>query len=163
MDRIFPEENLHLRVGDMLLVLDESQECEKEGRQRPREPQRLVIVDDNPVIVKLYTRLFQKAGFTPLWAASGQDGLDLIIREKPVAAVIDYMMPGLSGIDICKKIREGGDCRDTRLILFTADDQPETRKRALEAGAEAVVVKSPEAGEVIETVIRILEHEEKTV
>ncbi|MBW1924736.1 MAG: NAD-binding protein [Deltaproteobacteria bacterium] len=156
-DRIFPEDTMILRPGDMLLVMDE----EKDGvdaSASPAEsgPKKVVIVDDNPVIVKLYTRLFQKAGFIPLAATDGRQGLDLILKEKPAAAVIDYMLPLLSGIEICRLVRDAGSCEETRLILFTADEQKETRQRALRAGADAVVVKSPEAGEVIETVLGIL-------
>jgi voltage-gated potassium channel len=89
-------------------------------------------------------------------AVDGREGLDLIIREKPVAAVIDFMLPVMSGIEICQGVRKNKDCQGIKLILFTADNQPETRKSALNAGADAVVLKSPEASEVIETVIQAL-------
>ena len=156
-DLIFPEPEMKLETADMLLVIDEDLNSEDKSAQRPPEPRKVVIVDDNPVILKLYTRLFQKAGFYPLAAADGHEGLDLILQEKPVAGVIDFMLPVLSGIEVCRQVRATEACKGIKLILFTADDQPETRKRALEAGADEVVVKSPEASEVIETVIRILE------
>lgn len=70
--------------------------------------------------------------------------------------MIDFILPLLSGIDVCHQVRMTESCHGTKLILFTADNQPETRKRALDAGADEVVIKSPEASEVIETVIRII-------
>jgi len=154
-DFIFPDLKTKLESTDMLLVIDERQD-EKNQLENQLEPQKLVIIDDNPVILRLYTRLFQKAGFYPLTAAGGREGLDLIIREKPVAAVIDFMLPFMSGIEICQGVRKNEDCQGIKLILFTADKQPETRKNALNAGADAVVLKSPEASEVIETVIQAL-------
>ncbi len=154
-DFIFPDLKTKLESTDMLLVIDERQD-EKNQLENQLEPQKLVIIDDNPVILRLYTRLFQKAGFYPMTAADGREGLDLIIREKPVAAVIDFMLPVMTGIEICQGVRKNEDCQGIKLILFTADNQPETRKNALNAGADAVVLKSPEASEVIETVIQAL-------
>lgn len=155
-DFIFPDLETKLESTDMLLVIDERQDEKNQLENHQLKPQKLVIIDDNPVILRLYTRLFQKAGFHPMTAADGREGLDLIIREKPVAAVIDFMLPVMSGIEICQGVRKNEDCQGIKLILFTADKQPETRKSALNAGADAVVIKSPEASEVIETVVQIL-------
>lgn len=155
-DFIFPDPETRLEAGDMLLVVDEKQKNNSKPDQRSPDPPKLVIVDDNPVIMRLYARLFQKAGFYPITATNGRDGLDLIIQERPVAAVIDFMLPVISGIELCDQVRKTEACRDTKLILFTADGKSETRKRALKAGADAVVVKSPEASEVIETVIKAI-------
>jgi len=108
------------------------------------------------VILGLYTRLFQKAGFNPLCATTGKQGLELILKEKPAAAVIDYTLPVISGIDICREIRKSKEHDGVKLILFTEDNAPETRKRAMENGAHAVVVKNADASEVVETVIQCL-------
>ncbi|MDY6837529.1 MAG: NAD-binding protein [Thermodesulfobacteriota bacterium] len=155
-DFIFPDRETVLEGADMLLVIDYEEDDESRPTLTPLEPNKLVIVDDNPVILRLYARLFQKVGFHPMTATNGGDGLDLIIREKPVAAVIDFTLPTLTGIEVCRRVRAVDTCKDTKLVLFTADHRAETRKRALEAGADAVVVKSPEASEVIETVLQTL-------
>jgi voltage-gated potassium channel len=162
-DSIFPGPETELEGGDMLLTADEKGDDENHLEQREPERQKLVIVDDNPVILRLYGRLFQRAGFCPLTATNGQEGLDVIIRERPVAAVVDYMLPILSGIEVCRRLRETEECQGVKLVLFTSDNQPETRKRGLEAGADAVVIKSPEASEVIETVLKVLEGEQSPV
>lgn len=160
-DFIFPDRKINLESTDMLLVMDGRKDETNLWDNHQPKPQKLVIIDDNPVVLRLYTRLFQKAGFHPLTAADGGEGLDLIIREKPVAAIIDFMLPAMSGIEICEHVRKNEECREIKLILFTADNQPETRKHALDSGADAVVLKSPEASEVIETVIQALSGIEK--
>ena len=160
-DFIFPDPETRLEDADMLLIIDEGEKKEDQVAQRPPDPPKLVVVDDNPVILRLYSRLFQKAGFFPLTATDGPEGLDLILREKPTAAVIDFMLPGLSGIDVCRRIRSTESCQGIKLILFTADNQPETRERALSAGADEVIVKSPEAFEVVETVARLLKSDQR--
>ena len=96
------------------------------------------------MILKLHTRLFQKAGFYPLTATNGLDGLNHIREEKPLDAVIDNMVSTLTGIEVCNKVCADETCREIKLILFTADKRPETRTRALNAGADAAVLKSPD-------------------
>jgi voltage-gated potassium channel len=155
-DRLFPDDETTLQKIDMILFMDEVCTLEENGTESKTAPPKLVIIDDNPVILTLYTRLFQKAGFHPLTAENGEEGFSLIVKEKPVAAVIDYMLPVLSGIDVCRKLREEEASQNIKLILFTADDHPDTRSRALAAGADEVVVKSPEASEVVHTVTQIL-------
>ena len=154
-DSIFPDPSIKLESGDKLLVLDKMQKKSDHSIRRSGR-KKIVIVDDNPVILRLYTRLFQKAGFHPITATNGREGVDTIIREKPSAAVIDFMLPVLSGIEVCRQVRAAKTSLKTKLILFTADSNKETHKRAIDAGTDAVVVKSSEASAVIETVVRML-------
>jgi len=154
-DSIFPDPLIKLESGDKLLVLDEMQKKPDHSIRRSGR-KKIVIVDDNPVILRLYTRLFQKAGFHPITVTNGREGVDTIIREKPSAAVIDFMLPVLSGIEVCRQVRAAKESPKTKLILFTADSDEKTHKRAVDAGTDAIVVKSSEASEVIETVVRML-------
>lgn len=154
-DYLTPAADDILKTGDALLLMGPA-DIVNHGTSVVQERRNVVIIDDNPVIVKLYTRLFKKAGFFPYTATDGTAGLNLIKQLKPTAAVIDFMLPVLSGIDICSRVRADADLDATRLILFTADDNAATRRRALASGADAVVVKSPNAHEVIETVLRII-------
>jgi voltage-gated potassium channel len=150
-DILSPDQNITLTTGDKILILDIKQE-NNQWDEKQTAPKKIVIIDDNPVIIRLYSRLFQKAGFHPLTAMDGQSGLDLILAEKPAIAVVDYQMPGLSGIEICKKVKTALPDDSTKLILFTADEREETKQKALQAGACHVITKSPEASEIIEIV-----------
>jgi voltage-gated potassium channel Kch len=132
------------------------QNTEAQVRKRAPGPRKIVIVDDNPTILRLYSRLFQKVGFLAITAADGKEGLRIITEEKPIAAVIDYDLPSLTGIEICEQVRSQQECKDMKLVLFTMDDRSETRTRALQAGANEVVIKSSEANELVDTVIKIL-------
>lgn len=154
-DSIFPDPSIKLEPGDKLLVLDEKQKKPDHSIRRAGR-KKIVIVDDNPGILRLYTRLFQKAGFHPITATNGREGVDTIIREKPAAAVIDFMLPVLSGIEVCRHIRTTHGCQGIKLIIFTADNQTKTRKDAIDAGADTVIIKSSEASEVIEAVVKAI-------
>ncbi len=154
-DFIFPDRNMMLEAGDKFLIIDEQRFLDNLALEVPEKP-TIIMIDDNPVILRLYARLFQKAGFSPSTAANGHDGLSMILKEKPVVAIIDYMLPGLSGIDVCKKIREKNEYDEVKLILFTADNKHSIKKLALEAGIDAVVVKNSEASELIETTLKLI-------
>ena len=155
-DFIFPDPITIIKENNILLVLDEKDEIISHETQQPIQPKKVVIIDDNPVILRLYVRLFQKAGFIPLTAKDGVEGLELIIKEKPAAAIIDFMLPLLSGIEICKKVRQTKGCEQIKLILFTSENQPEIKKQALDAGADEVVIKTSKAMEVIHSAIKLM-------
>jgi|GEM_PF-12165 len=157
-DTILPAPDTEVRTGDMLFMVQSAAKSEETDKEAEK---RLVIVDDNPTILGLYARLFKRRGFLPVTAVNGREGLETIEREKPTAAVIDFMLPILSGIELCQQLRANPENDDIRLILFTADEQEETRRRALEAGADAVVVKSPDASRIIDTVVKMLEAYER--
>ena len=75
--------------------------------------------------------------------------------ERPDVAVIHQMLPVFSGIEVCERIRAAKPAIAARLVLFTSDEQPETRARAIYAGADMVVLKTSQASELIDTVVRI--------
>ena len=148
-DYLLPAADFKIEVGDQLMVVNVN---DAEGSDELIEAKKIVLIDDNPVIRTLYTRLFQKAGYTIITAQNGRDGLDLILSERPDAAVIDYMLPDISGLEICRNVRQNNDLDMTKLVLFTADEQDKTREKAVLAGVEKVVVKSPDASEIISIV-----------
>ncbi len=153
-DILMPEEDDLVKIGDRLLVLETSRK--KITEPKTTHLKKIVLIDDNPVILRLYTRLFQKAGFNTLCAATGKAGYDLILEEVPDVAVIDYRLPDMSGLSICRNVRKQEDKDDVKLVLFTADEREETRMKAIEAGVDRVVVKSPNAGEIVSLVAEVL-------
>ena len=155
-DFILPDHGKVIELEDSILVINGKKKHIKQPFKQAFGQRKIVIVDDNPVILSLYNRLFQKAGFYPLTAVDGRDALELILKEKPPVAVIDIMLPVFSGIEVCKKIREFDELKNMKIVLFTANKDSMTRKTAIQAGANAVIVKSAEASEVIEKVINIL-------
>lgn len=155
-DSIYPDESIHLNVSDQLLVIAEKNKPEELLLKSEKLP-KIVIVDDSPIILSLFSRLFKQKGFLPITAIDGKKGYEIIIKEQPVAAVVDYMLPEMSGMEVCKKIRQNDTHKNIKLIMFTSDKAPETQKKAIDCGANAIVVKSPESSEIIETVLRVIE------
>lgn len=156
-DFIFPDKDIVLKIDDQIMVIDEESDDDNYAKEKEKELKKLVIVDDNPIILHLYSRLFHKFGFHPIIANNGKEGLDIILQERPVAAVIDFMLPELSGIELCAEIKKHPELKNTKLILFTGDEDKETRNTALLSGADEVVIKSSDAQKIIKTVVSILD------
>ena len=96
-----------------------------------------------------HKRIRLAIGLVLFFLGLGTVGYDLIMKEKPDAAVVDFHLPDMSGLTICKKIRTLLTNENIKLFLFTADDQDDTREKAMQAGVDKVVVKSPDAGEIV--------------
>lgn len=160
-DILSPTPDTQLVMGDKLLVIDVLG-GEEEEQQSVEQPQKIVLVDDNPVIRRLYTRLFQKAGFNIMTASTGREGVALILKEQPDAAVVDYLLGDITGLDVCGNIRDSEDGQAVKLVLFTVDDSPEVRKNALENGVDIVVLKSPDAAEIVDLVTEEINGEHKS-
>ena len=157
-DYIAPGAEMEIQLGDLLLIAHyASLVPETKGASASKKACKMVLIDDNPVIRRLYTRLFQKAGYHILTAENGQEGYATILRERPQAAVIDYFLPDMTGLDICVKIRANVELHSMKLVLFTGDDDVEIRNKALAVGVDSVVVKSPDAAEIVNTVKTTME------
>jgi len=155
-DYLAPGADMEIQLGDELLIAP-CAPVKSEMKAPLRRACKMVLIDDNPVIRRLYTRLFQKAGYHIVTAENGQEGYEIILRERPEAAVIDYFLPDMTGLEVCTKIRENEGLHYMKLFLFTGNDDVKTRERALQAGVNSVVVKSPDAAEIVNTVKAVME------
>ncbi len=153
-DTLLPDDDQVVELGDSLLVMHLP--IDAHSGPVTIQPKKIVFIDDNPVILRLYTRLFQKAGFNIMCASTGQEGYDLIVKEMPDGVVIDFHLTDTTGLAICEKVKALPGHENIRLFLFTADEQEDIRKMALAVGVDKVVVKSPDAGEIVAMVSKYL-------
>ncbi|PIE59588.1 MAG: hypothetical protein CSA32_03320 [Desulfobulbus propionicus] len=154
-DYLEPDTDRRVQEGDILYVFKTAKGgTYAEGAEETRK--KLVIIDDNPVIVRLFSRLFHKAGYHPFTADNGEEGVLLIDKEKPAAAIVDYLLPGISGLDVCRTIRTKHNSNAIKIVMFTAENDEQLKDQCLEAGADAIIVKSADAREIIRTVDSML-------
>jgi FixJ family two-component response regulator len=103
-------------------------------------PRLLVaVVDDEESVRKSLRRLFSAFDLDAATFASGQEFLDSLPDRSPDCLVLDLQMPGLSGLEVQRRLTAGGIRVPT--IIITADDAPETRQRCLSAGTAAYLCK----------------------
>ena len=125
---------------------------------RPTTPGRLarvVVVDDHEFFRDGLVRGLGHSGYLQVVgeAGTGREAIDLIRRERPDVAVVDYQMPDLDGLDVVHAVVRDG--LDTRVVILSAVDDGAVVFRALEAGARGYLSKDARRGDVIDAVRRV--------
>ncbi|MFI7216462.1 response regulator transcription factor [Micromonospora maritima] len=100
---------------------------------------RVLVVDDDERLRRSLSRALRLSGFSVSVAADGGEALRLLDAAPPDAVVLDVAMPGPSGIEVCRRVRAGGD--DVPVLILSARDQPSDRIAGLQAGADDYLVK----------------------
>ncbi|WP_434121994.1 response regulator [Salinicoccus roseus] len=115
---------------------------------------KILVVDDEPSIVTLMKFNLEKAGYEVITAEDGRQGLDLSLTEKPDLIVLDLMLPGMDGMDVCKTLRQ--EKVDTPILMLTAKDEEFDKILGLELGADDYMTKPFSPREVVARVKAIL-------
>ena len=105
----------------------------------------IFIVEDDPILLKMYTKKFEKDGFKVLQAIDGQEALDKIgsLEPTPGAILLDIMLPKIDGFEVLKKIKENPKTKDIPVILSTnLGGGEEDRQKGKALGAVDFLVKS---------------------
>jgi two-component system cell cycle response regulator len=102
---------------------------------------RVLVVDDILANVRLLEAKLAAEYFEVVTAMNGLDALDAVQRSKPDIILLDVMMPGIDGIEVCKRLKANPATQHIPVIMVTALDQPEDRLRGLRAGADDFLTK----------------------
>lgn len=114
----------------------------------------VLVVDDEPSIVTLLKFNLEQAGYDVLTAEDGRKGLDTALKEKPDLIVLDLMLPGMDGMDVCKTLRQ--EKVNTPILMLTAKDDEFDKILGLELGADDYLTKPFSPREVVARVKAIL-------
>ncbi len=121
-------------------------------------PQDIIVVDDDPVALRLLARIIKLAGYETATARNGQEALDIIQELQPSLVLIDIMMPKIDGFQVCEQIRNDANLtRQPYIIMLTARDQAADYKRADEIGINEFINKPFSPAKVTARVQAILE------
>ena len=93
---------------------------------------KIMVVDDEPNILALEGAILEGEGFEVVQAASGQECLDKLKQEKPDLILLDMMMPGMSGREVCEKIRADPETANQKIVFVTVARFSEVGKNILE-------------------------------
>lgn len=102
---------------------------------------RVLVVDDVPANVKLLEALLMAEYFDVISATNGKDALDMALNQNPDIILLDVMMPGIDGFEVCRQLKARVETRHIPVIMVTALDQQSDRVRGLEAGADDFLSK----------------------
>ena len=101
--------------------------------------QRILVVDDEPAVRTSLERALRMAGYDVQLAEDGERALDVLAAGRHDAVVLDVAMPGVDGLQVCRRLREAGD--RTAVLMLTARDAVDDRVAGLDAGADDYLVK----------------------
>jgi len=127
----------------------------REVHSEGRSP-RVLLVDDDPVIVRLLQVNFRLEGYEVDTAAGGEAALQRIREGLPDVVVLDVMMPGVDGWEVCARIKEDPEAKDVPVIFLSARAQDEDLQRGYALGVDEYVTKPFDPVHLLEIVRRTL-------
>jgi two-component system, OmpR family, phosphate regulon response regulator PhoB len=109
--------------------------------QPKEEKTKVLIVEDEVAIVTLLRYNLEKEGFTVFSTGDGEEAVKMVKDHRPDVIVLDWMLPGMTGIEVCKQIRWNQDVKNTPIIMLSARGEEGDRIRGLDSGADDYMVK----------------------
>lgn len=100
--------------------------------------ERILVIEDDPAILKILQRGLAYEGYVVDVAADGRTGLNLAREHQPDLVILDWMLPGMDGLEVCQRLRTGGS---VPILMLTARDTVQDRVQGLDAGADDYLVK----------------------
>ncbi len=102
---------------------------------------KILIVDDNDDVITTYRVVLERMGYAVATACDGKECLQKIEQDKPDMVLLDVLLPGLSGREVCKLIKETARTRDTPVVAITASLAANTRQKMADVGADEFLLK----------------------
>ena len=115
--------------------------------------ERVLIIEDDEAIVKVLERTLRYEGYQVDSAYDGETGLESARENKPDVVILDWMLPGIDGLEVCERLRSRGSLP---ILMLTAKDATENRVQGLDAGADDYMVKPFELDELLARIRALL-------
>lgn len=113
-----------------------------------RQP-RIVVADDDPIVVRFLTSVFQSEGFEVQGAEDGERALQMIRENRPDIVILDLVMPFMDGFEVCRQVRQSAETSHLPVIILSMRDKEQDALRAFELGASDYVRKPFNALELV--------------
>lgn len=107
----------------------------------PSTKGRILIVDDDPHAVDILTRMLTREGYLCFGVRNGNAALEKARKDKIDVILLDVMMPGMDGLEVCRQLRADESLRQIPVILLTAKDDIETRSQGMALGVSEYLTK----------------------
>lgn len=117
---------------------------------------KILVVDDEPAIRELECSTLGELGHQVIEAGNGTDALQLAREHRPDVMLLDIMMPGLSGIEVCRQLRADKRTRDIRILVVSAVDAKQALEESIIAGADDFLAKPIDTLELLVRVRSLL-------
>ncbi|MFH1353237.1 MAG: adenylate/guanylate cyclase domain-containing protein [bacterium] len=125
------------------------------------EKQKIIVIDDEVDIARLLVEELEAAGFSSSFADNGEEGMEKVRKEKPDLLLLDWKLPDMEGIDICRILKSEEETEYLPIIMLTAQSSEKDKIKGFEAGAEDYVTKPFSSGELLARIRGILRRVKK--
>ncbi len=116
---------------------------------------KILIIDDEPAILLVSRRRLEANGYEIITAVNGKEGIEKAAACEPDLILLDVIMPGLDGYEVCRRLKSSGKTREIPVIIFTASSpQDDSDERAIEVGAEGYLTKPFESDDLLSIIGR---------
>ncbi len=116
----------------------------------------ILCIDDDRLLLSLFSDALERAGLRTTVAHDGPAGILAAQRTRPALILLDFFMPAMDGLEVCRRLRADPDLRSTPIILLTAIENPELSAQAREAGATLIMRKPFGPQIVVEQIKQLL-------
>jgi CheY-like chemotaxis protein len=118
---------------------------------------KALLVDDEPDIVTLLKMSFELFGYDVEEAENGEKCLEMLkLGSRPDVIIMDVMMPGMSGYDVCKRIKRDPDLKKIKVVMLTAKGMPDDIDEGMTSGADGYIIKPCDPYEIREKIKAIM-------
>src|SRR5438128_4540623 len=117
---------------------------------------QLLLVEDDRALADLVTFHFERAGYAVTRTGDGEEALILVDEMKPDVILLDWMIEGISGIEVCRRLRRRSSTANVPIIMLTARGEESDRVRGLETGADDYMTKPFSPRELIARIAAVL-------
>ena len=113
---------------------------------------KILIVDDDPLILQMYRDLLEHNELMVLSAPDGTKGLEMAAKEHPALMLLDIIMPGIDGFEVCRRVKADPKLKDIHIIILTGLTDPKLNVQAFKAGADLALRKPAEPATILRTI-----------
>ena len=117
---------------------------------------KILVTDDDPSSLRLLVYTLQHEGYQVLTAANGLEGLRKALKEKPDLVILDVMLPGIDGYDVCHRLRSDPQTANLPILMLSAKGQEMDKSTGLKVGADYYMSKPWSRSELIPKIASLL-------
>ena len=117
---------------------------------------KILVIDDDPAGQRLIKYILAPEGYEVITASNGILGLQMATQQSPDLVILDVMLPGLDGFEVCRRLREGSNTTDISIVMLSGKAQESDRDTGLKMGADAYLIKPVNRQELVDAVNKLV-------
>jgi DNA-binding response OmpR family regulator len=124
---------------------------------------KILVIDDDPAGQRLIKYMLSPEGYEVITASNGILGLQMATQQSPDLVILDIMLPGLDGFEVCRRLREGSNTTNISIVMLSGKAQESDKDTGLKMGADAYLIKPVDRQELIDTVNTLVNEKKEIV